>query len=218
VNSAEYKEGRIPKELFSHEITHINQRHSIDIIFVEILKVLFWFNPLIYLFKNAIRLNHEYLADDAVTKSETNHRTYLNIILSIAFRNNNSYLASSFNYSFTKKRLLMMTKNNFSRTAILKKIAVIPLFIALGLFAVNSQDTIPGNTSALPPPPSGNNTWWHSVLAQYKITPNPSKSWYSQNVFETGEQFIKEGNKVILKDAQIFARSIGSMYRVIKAK
>jgi TonB family protein len=154
LNSIEFKEGRIPKELLSHEISHITQRHSFDILFIEILKVFFWFNPLLVLFKNAIMLNHEYLADDDVTRLNDNSKSYINILLSIAFRNNNSYLASSFNYSFTKKRLLMITKSNFSKAAILKKVAVIPLFLVLGLLVINAQVTkLPKSTGTTPPPP-----------------------------------------------------------------
>jgi TonB family protein len=97
-------------------------------------------------------LNHEYLADEAVTYSENNSKSYINILLNIAFRNNNSYLASSFNYSFTKKRLLMISKNKFSKTAILKKVAVIPLFLALGLMIINAQETKSVKSSWSTPP------------------------------------------------------------------
>jgi hypothetical protein len=220
VNSVEYKEGRIPKELFSHEISHITQNHSLDIIFIELLKVFFWFNPLIYLFKKTIMLNHEYLADEAVTNSKNNSKSYINILLNIAFRNNNSYLASSFNYSFTKKRLLMITKNNFSKTAIFKKIAVIPLFLALGLLVINAQDTKPVTTNVPPPPPPpfGYNTWWAPILKEHNVTPNSSKSWTSQTLYETGEQFSKEDNIVTLKEAFILAKSVNNLYRIINAK
>lgn len=153
VNSVEYKEGRIPMELLSHEISHITQRHSFDVIFIELLKVFFWFNPILLFFKKAIMLNHEYLADEEVTRTKNNSKSYIKILLNIAFRNNNSYLASSFNYSFTKKRLLMMTKNNFSKTAILKKIAVIPLFLIMGLLVINAQNTMPAESKGTPPPP-----------------------------------------------------------------
>lgn len=220
VNSKEYKKGRIPKELLSHEITHISQRHSIDIIFIELLKVFFWFNPLLLLFKKSIVLNHEYLADDAVTKSKNNFNSYIEILLNIAFRNNNSYLASSFNYSFTKKRLLMITKNKLSKTAILKKVAVIPLFIVLGLIVINAQDTKPVKTNAPPPPPPpfGYNTWWAPILAQHKVTPNPSKSWHSENIYEMGDQYSKENDIVTLKNAIILAKSYGNLYCIIRAE
>lgn len=155
LNSVEFKEGRIPGELLSHEISHITQRHSYDIIFIEMLKVLFWFNPILILFKKAIMLNHEFLADEEVTTHNNNAKSYINILLNIAFRNNNSYLASSFNYSFTKKRLLMMTKNKLSKTAILKKIAVIPLFLGLGLLVINAQETKIPKSSGTTPPPQG---------------------------------------------------------------
>ena len=155
VNSVEYKAGRFPEELFSHEISHITQRHSYDIIFIELLRILFWFNPLLILFKNAIMLNHEYLADEAVTKMKNNSKPYIDILLKVAFRNKNSYLASSFNYSFTKKRLLMMTKNKFSKTVILKKIAVIPLFLILGLLVINAQEAKTIKSVGTTPPPPG---------------------------------------------------------------
>ena len=98
-------------------------------------------------------LNHEYLADEEVTRLKNNSKSYINILLNIAFRNNNPYLASSFNYSFTKKRLLMMTKNNFSKTAILKKIAVIPLFLIMGLLVINAQNPTHFESKGAPPPP-----------------------------------------------------------------
>lgn len=220
VNAVEYKNGRIPKELFSHEISHISQHHSLDIIFIELLKVFFWFNPLIYFFKKAIMLNHEYLADEAVTYSENNSKSYINILLNIAFRNNNSYLASSFNYSFTKKRLLMITKNKFSKTVMLKKIAVIPLFLVLGLMVINAQDTKPvtPNSPPPPPPPFGYNSWWAPILKEHNVTPNSSKSWTSQTLYETGEEFSNVDNIVTLKEAYILAKSVNNLYRIIKAK
>jgi TonB family protein len=156
INSEEYNEGRIPAELLTHEISHVSQKHSADVIICELIKVFFWFNPMVFLYKSAIMLNHEYLADEAVTKQQNNSLSYINILLNIAFRNKNSYLASSFNYSFTKKRLLMMTINKFSKTVIFKKIAVIPLFLSLGFFVINAQE--PGSTKSsahipIPPPP-----------------------------------------------------------------
>jgi len=225
VNSVEYKAGRIPGELFSHEFTHIAQWHSLDIIFIELLKVFFWFNPLLFFYKKAIMLNHEYLADEAVTKSKKNFTAYIDIILNVVFRNNNSYLASSFNYSFTKKRLLMMTKNNLSKRAILKKIAVIPLFLAMGLLVINAQDTTKSVKVYMeppppppPPPPFGYNTWWAPILKERNITPNPSKSWTSQNLYETGTEYSVENGIVTLKEAFILVKSYGKFYSIITSK
>ncbi len=51
-----------------HEEAHASQKHSLDILFVELLQIIFWFNPLFYFIKRSIKLNHEFLADRAVLK------------------------------------------------------------------------------------------------------------------------------------------------------
>lgn len=66
VNHSDYESGRIEKELIIHEQTHCIQYHSIDILIIEFAKIIFWFNPFLWLFHKAIQLNHEYLADNKV--------------------------------------------------------------------------------------------------------------------------------------------------------
>ena len=103
INEDELKQGKIPDALLIHEFAHIEQYHSIDIIIIEVIKTIFWFNPVLILYKRAIMLNHEYLADDAVLESHSDVAGYSEILFNIVFRKNNKYLASSFNYSLTKK-------------------------------------------------------------------------------------------------------------------
>src|SRR5690606_39609713 len=67
----EYENNQIDQELFVHEKAHITQKHSLDILFIEALQILFWFNPLIYLYKKAMKLNHEFLADQKVDRKST---------------------------------------------------------------------------------------------------------------------------------------------------
>ena len=54
------------QHVIDHELSHVEGRHSIDVIFLEIINTVFWFNPMIYLYKTALRQTHEYLADEAV--------------------------------------------------------------------------------------------------------------------------------------------------------
>ena len=225
VNGQEYREERIPGELLSHEFAHIAQRHSIDIVFVELLKVFFWFNPIFVFYKKAILLNHEYLADEAVARSENNLITYTNILLNTAFRNNRTYLASSFNYSLTKKRLLMMTKKSFPKRAILKKIAVIPFFLVTGFLVVESQEPARRVETYLPPPPpppppenAVEDMWWDPILRENNITPDPARSMYTQTFYETGDEFSFENDIVKMKGAFILAKSVGDLFRIIRAK
>src|SRR5690606_214941 len=66
LNKKEYKTEQIPKEVLIHEQTHAKQKHSLDVLAIELLQIVFWFHPLIYILKHAIKLNHEFLADEAV--------------------------------------------------------------------------------------------------------------------------------------------------------
>lgn len=132
VNRLDYENGKIEKELIIHEQVHCKQYHSFDILFIEMVKIILWFNPMIWVFRNAIQLNHEFLADDKVLSSH-DLKDYQNTLLNLSFRNNSIYLASNLSYSLTKKRLIMMTKKSLNDRVVLRKIAVIPLFFILAI-------------------------------------------------------------------------------------
>jgi len=147
-----YKNQSIESEIYEHELTHVNQKHSIDILFVEILKVIFWFNPMFIIYKKAIQINHEFIADAQVVKKHTNFSFYQSLLLHTN-ENTNDYLASNLNYLVTKKRLLMMTKNTSRKMALLKKVAIIPILAGLIYFfcieVVAQEKTIEKATTAV---------------------------------------------------------------------
>ena len=134
INKEEYENRKFEAELFSHELTHVRQKHTFDILLIEILKTFFWFNPIFILYKKAIQLNHEFLADENVVESYNNVPFYQNLLLEKASSNCNFYLASNLNYLITKKRLIMMTKTTSKKLALLKKVAVIPIIATLIYF------------------------------------------------------------------------------------
>ena len=127
INKDEYKQGKIEEELFTHELTHVTQKHTIDVLLIEILQIVFWINPLFIILKKAIQLNHEFLADETVINQHKNTFQYQYLLLNKAAWKNEYYLASNLNYSLTKKRLLMMTKQSSHTKILLKKITIIPL-------------------------------------------------------------------------------------------
>jgi len=131
INQDDYHNRKIEEELYTHELIHVTQRHTLDILLIETLKVLFWFNPIFIFYKKAIQLNHEFLADEKVVKSHNNVPFYQNLLISKANANPTYYLASNLNYSVTKKRLIMMTKTTSASRALLKKGLIIPLMTAL---------------------------------------------------------------------------------------
>jgi len=134
INETDYNNQKIEAELFSHELTHVTQKHTFDVLFIEILKTIFWFNPLFIFYKKAIQLNHEFLADEKVVTSYDNVSFYQNLLLSKINSNPIYYLTSNLNYSLTKKRLIMMTKTTSQTKAIFKQIALIPFIFGLVFF------------------------------------------------------------------------------------
>lgn len=134
INETEYNNRQIEAELYTHELTHVTQKHTLDILFIELLKTIFWFNPIFIFYKKAIQLNHEFLADEKVVTAYNNVPFYQSLLLSKANENQTFYLASNLNYLITKKRLLMMTKTTSRTKSIAKKIILIPLFTVLIIF------------------------------------------------------------------------------------
>jgi len=134
INFEDYHNRNIEEELYTHEMVHVNQKHTLDILFIEFLKVIFWFNPLFIFYKKAIQLNHEFLADEEIVKTYNNVPFYQNLLLQKGLGNQTIYLASNLNYLVTKKRLIMMTKSTSQKSAILKKIAIAPILAGLIYF------------------------------------------------------------------------------------
>lgn len=126
----------LPRELLDHELAHVRQLHTFDLFMMEIAKVIFWFNPLINSYKNAIQLNHEFLADQYVIKQHKDHSQYQNLLLSHLEKRAENSLSSHFNYSFIQKRLLMMRNQSSSQNP-LRKLLIIPF---LGLILISCTD------------------------------------------------------------------------------
>ncbi|WP_298140309.1 N-acetylmuramoyl-L-alanine amidase [Flavobacterium sp.] len=145
INFDDYNNRNIEDELYTHELVHVTQKHTLDILFIEFLKAIFWFNPLFLFYKKAIQLNHEFLADEEIVKTYNNVPFYQNLLLQKGSNNQTIYLASNLNYSVTKKRLIMMTKKTSQKIAFLKKIAIVPILaglIYLFCFKIVAQEKV----------------------------------------------------------------------------
>ncbi|MBO0331298.1 M56 family metallopeptidase [[Muricauda] lutisoli] len=146
LNQQQFEEKNIPQEVLLHEETHAKQRHSLDILFIELAQVLLWFNPIIYLFKSAIKLNHEFLADRAVIVKNKDRSHYQNTILSYLSHDNfNKHqsigIANAINYSSIKKRFTVMKTNTSNRSFVLRSFLLLPL-TALLLFGFSEHRQI----------------------------------------------------------------------------
>lgn len=127
------------KQILKHEMVHIEQKHSWDKIFIEILTSIFWFNPFFYLIKKEISLIHEYLADKkAIKNSDT--RAFAQMLLASQFSGNHLPAASPFLSSNLKKRITMLTKSKTKFSYARRLFALPILFILAFAYLVNAKN------------------------------------------------------------------------------
>ncbi len=214
VNREEYEHKKIDAELMLHEEAHCNQYHSADILAIELLKTVTWFNPFIWMFKKAIQVNHEFLADHSVLTA-SNQERYLHILVNLTIRNNSAYLASDFNFSLTKKRLMMMTLNNVREHSAIKRLAAIPLFILLAVTITFSQEDKPADPGTVEEVISGQNDWWKPILEKHNIEIAAYNNF--EYVFEMGSTNSIDNLTVTLTDAFILLRNEGDEYTMIRS-
>lgn len=150
-----FTRGEIDSSIIAHEQAHVNQRHSIDVMAMQFIRVILWFNPFVYLIDKAIRQNHEYLADDAVVQvyERTNYQ-HLIIQWSMSSPDINALPASNFNFLTTKKRLIMLQKRTPSGKLLLMPALTLLLTTAISLLFsthVEAQKTTPAKTEKTEP-------------------------------------------------------------------
>lgn len=131
------------EKIIVHEKMHAFQLHSLDLIFIEVLVILFWFNPFIYWYRKSIREVHEYLADEAVVENGFDALDYQKLLLSQVADKRFIGLTSSFSYSLSKNRLKMLTMMKSKKISKLKIAIVIPIIIgAIIFFACNDESEL----------------------------------------------------------------------------
>ena len=127
-NSAGFTEQE-KSQILNHELVHIRQKHSYDVLYFEILRVFFWFNPVINFYKGAVTDTHEYIADNEVIKN-TNATHYGHLIVRQLFVRVNLAIGSYFNKSQAYRRLNMI-KINGKKTSLYKLLITFPLVAGL---------------------------------------------------------------------------------------
>lgn len=132
-----------PDEILTHEMMHLKSHHSIDLLFMECILWLHWFNPAIWLLKRELKDIHEYQADKGVLTQGVDATKYQLLLVKKAVGSSLYTLANSFNRSKIKKRITMMLKGKSNNWARLKLLLLVPVgLIVLNAFArpeVNRQ-------------------------------------------------------------------------------
>ena len=145
------------EEIIKHEQNHLNHHHSFDIVFIEIVKIVQWFNPFIHLFSRSLRAVHEYQADEECITLGMSVNNYQKLLFNQVFKSKVFTITNSFsNPSLIKKRMIMMTKKRSRALANLKLLMVLPVIAAVMIFissCTQSNKPADAGIEVAPPPP-----------------------------------------------------------------
>ncbi len=138
LNKEQYESDKISDKIILHEKAHADQKHSLDLILLEVIQIIFWINPFWIWFKKAVKLNHEFLADDYVVNKTRDPANYTDVLIKYAGGTHHVSLASSINYSLTKKRIVMIS-NKFSIKNLLGKLGLLLPILACCIYFFNNE-------------------------------------------------------------------------------
>ncbi|MCV2484854.1 peptidase M56 [Flavobacterium sp. SH_e] len=134
-NSSLYTAAEL-ENILEHEKVHSDQKHTVDVLISRIFCILFWFNPIVWLYKKAILQNLEFIADSEAAKKISDKKAYQYTLLKITTHETCVAITNHFYQSLIKKRIVMLNKNQSNKRNYWKYSAVIP---ALGAFVLLFQ-------------------------------------------------------------------------------
>ena len=129
INTGNYSANELPG-ILDHERVHVEQRHTIDVLITEIICILNWYNPFVWLIKKAVRENLEFIADDAVISQGFDKKNYQYLLLKVT-GDIPSSITSNLKFSSLKNRIIMMNKVKTTRFHLLKFALLVPLVMVL---------------------------------------------------------------------------------------
>jgi beta-lactamase regulating signal transducer with metallopeptidase domain len=133
VSQSDFEKGKITDSILIHESTHVREKHSWDNLLIEFLLVFLWFHPVLYWAKTAIKLNHEFIADQAALKIIPVEE-YKIALFSMILSGHAISFTSSLNFSLTKKRIAMMKNKPTEKLKWATLFSILPLLAGLTYF------------------------------------------------------------------------------------
>jgi hypothetical protein len=133
VNTDCHKESELT-DIFMHEFVHVKEKHSLDMLFVELYTAFGWFNPIVWLYRFAIHENHEFISDQKVLESGVDKQLYQFSLLNTSIQQNNQLggrLVANFNLRQLKRRIMMMNARQSSKVELGRYAVSIPTIIFL---------------------------------------------------------------------------------------
>lgn len=126
--------------ILAHELQHVKEKHSLDLLFFEVLKIVFWFNPLIYMYQKRVANLHEFIADSKAVKSSSKAHYYQNLLSQIFDTKKVSFINPFFKQSLIKKRIIMLSKSKSKQIHLAKYLLVFPMVIGMLFYTSCSSE------------------------------------------------------------------------------
>lgn len=176
-------------DVLLHEETHLNQSHSFDILILELYKIVFWFNPVVWQYKKSLTKVHECLADEAIVNARKETLCdYQSLLLHQYLSKFNIELAHPFNYSLIKYRIKMMTKTKSQWWAKYKLFFAVPVLL-LGLLVFTNHAPVIKSVQkydVIPKIDSLSVSGWRFN----GINPPGYRCGYDNNIYQHGEKSV----------------------------
>mgnify|MGYP000158765437 CR=1 FL=1 len=134
------------ESILKHEKVHVKHKHTIDLLWFEALRVLFWFNPLIYIYQKRITEVHEFIADKSAAKHQQNY--YENLLAKTFNVAQFSLVNQFYSSSLIKKRIVMLTKKQSNKISKIKYVLTVPVIIVM-LFVTSCKSDKNSNNTEL---------------------------------------------------------------------
>lgn len=175
--------------VLKHEMIHIKQKHSLDIILLELLKIVCWFNPLIYFIKRDLTLLHEYIADENTTAKDISKHEYAMFLIESSMASYAPALVNQFfNQSILKSRINMLNKEKTAKWARLKYLLAVPL--GTGLLCASTLGF-------------SKSYGYVEIGAQREIKPEITQSTQQKKTYYPKYKHDKNGNFISLEERLI---------------
>lgn len=218
ISRIDYESGKID-EMIVHERAHKEEYHSFDILLLEVMTIIQWFNPIIWLFRLALKSEHEFIADSKVLHEGFDNVKYQKLLFEKSLGITSFDLTNGFNYSLLKKRLKMMTTRKSNSLVKLKYILSMPLLmITIMLLTINinsygQEDKIYNDVDVMAKYQNGSMDELRNFIAQN--IKYPESAWNNSFTATIYVQFIvdKTGKvtNVQIDHTQVIKNKIGEV-------
>ncbi|AUC74380.1 M56 family metallopeptidase [Olleya sp. Bg11-27] len=126
---------KIDKEyILEHERIHVTHKHTIDLLWFETLKIIFWFNPLVYIYQNRVSNLHEFIADKSAVKANKS-QYYQQLLQQVFSVKDYAFINPFFKQSLIKKRIIMLQKSNSKQTKLAKYLLLVPMVLGMLVYS-----------------------------------------------------------------------------------